>query len=166
MADDASATAEAIDFAVIAYRDEGAWVLVGVPAEQVATFESLLAALRRYPGETGMLGFVSVDEDFFILVRVQGQRVRVVLSDVTAADEWSLAREIAEELDIDLDDIDEDNPEPGGDLSLFADLGLDAMALAAICDDYDSFPDELLDDIAEQLGFAEDFREAADAVAG
>jgi len=164
MPDEAAAEADAIDFAVAAYRDGGEWVLVGLPAEQVVTLASLLQTLRRFPGETGMLGFVSVDEDFFVLVRVLGQRVRMVLSDVTAAEDWTLAREIAEELDIDLDEVDEDNPEPAGDLSLFADLGLDAMTLAALCDDYDSFPDELLDDIADQLGFAEAFREAADAV--
>ena len=109
---------------------------------------------------------MSVDEDFFVLVRVAGAHARFLLSDVTAAEDWPLARQVVEELGIDLDDLDPNNPEPAGDLSLFADLGLDARQLAAICDDVDAFPDELLDDIATELGFADAFREAADAIAG
>jgi putative tRNA adenosine deaminase-associated protein len=162
---DPAASTDAIDFAVAAYREEGEWVVVGLPAEQVGSLEEMLRSLRRFPGESGVLGLVSVDEDFFLLLRVAGARVRLVLSDVTAADEWPIAREVAEELGIDLDETD-DAPEPAGDLGLFADFGLDAMRLAAICDDVDSFPDELLDDIAGELGFAPAFREASEAVAG
>ena len=35
---------------------------------------------------------VAVDEDFFVLVRVAGPATRVLLSDVTAAEEWELAQ--------------------------------------------------------------------------
>ena len=37
------------------------------------------------------MGLVAVDEDFFVVVRVAGGSTRVLLSDVTAADEWELA---------------------------------------------------------------------------
>jgi putative tRNA adenosine deaminase-associated protein len=166
VSDEIESNADAIDFAVAAYREEGEWILTGLQAERAGSLDDLLKSLRRFPGETGILGFVSVDEDFFVLVRVAGAHARLLLSDVTAAEEWPLARQVVEELGIDLDDLDPDNPEPAGDLSLFADLGLDARHLAAICDDVDAFPDELLDDIATELGFADAFREAADAVAG
>jgi putative tRNA adenosine deaminase-associated protein len=166
VSDELESNTDAIDFAVAAYRDDGEWVVTGLPAEGVGNLEELLTSLRRFPGETGILGFVSVDEDFFLLVRVAGARARLLLSDVTAADDWPLARQVVEELGIDLDELDPDNPEPAGDLGLFADLGLDPRQLAAICDDVDAFPDELLDDIATELGFADAFREAADAVAG
>ena len=54
---------------------------------------------------------VSVDEDFFVLVRVKGSTTRVLLSDVTAAEEWELARSVVEFLGLPPPEEDEE-PEP------------------------------------------------------
>ena len=43
------------------------------------------------PGDGGAVGLVAVDEDFFLIIRVAGPTTRVLLSDITAADEWELA---------------------------------------------------------------------------
>ena len=43
------------------------------------------------------------------------------------------------------------------------DLGLAAMELGALCDDLDLYPDELLGDIANRLGFGRQFDELLDA---
>jgi putative tRNA adenosine deaminase-associated protein len=57
-----------------------------------------------------------------------------------------------EHLDLPLPDDDEDQ-EPAGDLAIVADLGLPAMDMGALLDDYDLYPDEMLSEIAGRLGF-------------
>ena len=90
--------------------------------------------LRRWPGDFGSLALVSIDEDFFVLARVAVPHVRLLLSDVTAATEWPLARSVLETLELDMPDEDDDQ-EPAGDLGIVADLGLPAMDMGALLDD-------------------------------
>ena len=122
-----------------------------------------MSALRRYPGEAGVIGMVSVDEDFFILLRVTGSHTRLLLSDITAATEWPLAKQVLDELDLPLAE-DEDEQVPAGDLAIVADLGVSAMDLGALLDDVDLYPEEMLEEIAEGLGFGDQFREAIEAI--
>lgn len=158
MADQADAFAEGIDFAVVAYREEGIWQVEEIAVEEIEDVESLAGQLRRYPGDGGSLGMVSVDEDFFVLVKVAGASTRVLLSDVTAATDWPIARSALQVLDIPVPD-DEDDQEPAGDMSILADLGLSAMDMAALLDDLDLYPDEMLGDIAARVGFGARFDE-------
>jgi putative tRNA adenosine deaminase-associated protein len=95
---------------------------------------------------------VSIDEDFFLLVRVLGAQTRMLLSDVTAATDWPIARSVVDRLELPLPD-DEEDPEPAGDLGIVADLGLGAMDMGALLDDVELYPDEMLSDIAAKLGF-------------
>ena len=141
-----------VDFALVAYREEGAWQLQEVPPERADDLETFAAEMRRWPGDFGCLGLVSVDEDFFVLVRVTGAQVRVLLSDVTAATDWPLARSALRLLDLPVPD-DDDDPVPGGDPAIVADLGLPARDMGALLDDLDSYPDETLGEIAHRLGF-------------
>jgi putative tRNA adenosine deaminase-associated protein len=143
---------EGVDFALVAYREENVWRIEEVPEDRLHDLDSFAAELRRWPGDFGSLGMVSIDEDFFVLVRVAGQTTRVLLSDVTAATEWPIARSVVEELEIPMPD-DEDEQLPAGDLGIVADLGLPAMDMGALLDDYDLYPDEILGDIAHRLGF-------------
>jgi putative tRNA adenosine deaminase-associated protein len=143
---------EGVDFALVAYREENVWRIEEVPEDRLHDLESFTAELRRWPGDFGSLGMVSIDEDFFVLVRVAGQTTRVLLSDVTAATEWPIARSVVEELEIPMPD-DEDEQLPAGDLGIVEDLGLPAMDMGALLDDYDLYPDEILGDIAHRLGF-------------
>jgi putative tRNA adenosine deaminase-associated protein len=158
MSDQSEAFAEGIDFAVVAYREEGVWQVEQIAVEKVGDIDALAAELRRWPGDGGALGMVSVDEDFFVLVRVTGARTKVLLSDVTAATDWPIARSAVEFLEIPLPD-DEDDQEPAGDLGILADLGMSAMDLGALVDDYDLYPDEMLGDIAARIGFGQLFDE-------
>jgi putative tRNA adenosine deaminase-associated protein len=107
---------------------------------------------------------VSVDEDFFLLIRVTGNQVRLLLSDVGAATESPLAVAVLDHLELPHPDDDDDQIQPAGDLALVADLGLPAMELGALCDDLDLYPDEVLGDIARRLGFGREFEEALDLV--
>jgi putative tRNA adenosine deaminase-associated protein len=159
MADQSEAFAEGIDFAVVAYREEGVWQVEQIADEKIHDIDSLATELRRWPGDGGCLGMVSVDEDFFILVRVTGASTIVLLSDVTAATDWPIARSAVEFLGIPLPD-DEDEQVPAGDLGILADLGLGAMDMGALLDDFELYPDEMLGDIAAKVGFGAQFDEA------
>jgi len=143
---------EGVDFALVAYREENVWHLDEISEDRLHDVDSFAAELRRYSGDFGSLGLASIDEDFFVLVRVAGDRTRVLLSDVTAATEWPIARSVVERLDIPMPD-DEDEQLPAGDLGIVADLGIPAMDMGALLDDYDLYPDELLGEVAHKLGF-------------
>ncbi len=160
---DAEATA-AIDFAVAANRDEGEWTVSALPPRAATELDVLVRALGQLPSDVGTIGMVSVDEDFFLLARVSGAQVRLLLSDVGAATESPLARAVVEHLELPPPDDDDDQMQPAGDLAILADLGLSAMELGAMCDDSELYPDELLADIAARIGFGDAFDELLDTV--
>jgi putative tRNA adenosine deaminase-associated protein len=155
------------DFAVVVYREEGQWLVSTLPDNTADDLERLVNVIRQQPGDSGSIGLVSVAEDFFVAVRVLGDDERLLLSDVTAAQEWPLAREVLDWLDLPMPDEDElEQVHPAGDLALFADLGLPPMEVAMICEDEDLYPDEMLSSIASRLGFGDEFSHTLDQVLG
>jgi putative tRNA adenosine deaminase-associated protein len=146
---------EGIDFALAAYRQDGAWRLAELADTACESVETLAHGLRRLPGEAGAIGMVAIDEDFFVMVRVAGSATRVLLSDVSAATEWELARSAVEFLGLVPEDDDEQ--EPAGDLDLVGDLGMHAIDMGVLLDDVELYPDEMLSDIARRLGFGPEF---------
>jgi putative tRNA adenosine deaminase-associated protein len=156
MSGELEANADGVDFALVAYREEGVWQLETLDDLVAADLDELAVELRRYPGDGGSLGLVSIDEDFFLMVRVLGPEVRLLLSDVTAATDWPIARAVVEHLELPLPD-DEEDQEPAGDLAIVADLGIGAMDMGALLDDFDLYPDEMLSDIASRLGFGRQY---------
>jgi putative tRNA adenosine deaminase-associated protein len=151
------------DFAVVVYRGEDAWEASALPARVGEDLDDLIAAIRQQSGGGGAIGLVSVEDDFFVAVRVDGENVRLLLSDVTAAGESPIAGEVLEALDLPMPSADDERVQPAGDLAIFADLGMTAMELGALCDDLDLYPDQMLASIASRLGFGEPFRRALDA---
>jgi putative tRNA adenosine deaminase-associated protein len=83
----------------------------------------------------------------------------VLLSDVTAADEWELAASAIDFLGLPPPE-DEDEQVPAGDLDLLGDLGMQAMDMGVLVDDFDLYPDEMLSEVARRLGFGPLFDEA------
>jgi putative tRNA adenosine deaminase-associated protein len=150
---------EGVDFAVAAYREEGVWQVVELVHDVLRDVPALSGALRRFPGDGGALGMVAIDEDFFVIVRVAGPQVRILLSDITAAEEWELASSAVAELGLP-EPEDEDEEAPAGDLDILGDLGMGAMDMAVLLDDLDLYPDEMLSDNARKLGFGPLFDEA------
>ena len=47
--------------------------------------------------------------------------------------------------------------QPAGDLDIFADLGVAAMEVSAVCGDLELYPDEMLAQIASRIGFGPQF---------
>jgi putative tRNA adenosine deaminase-associated protein len=150
---------DGVDFALAAFHDDGEWQVQEIASPAYDSVDSLAHALRRLPGDSGAFGMVAVDEDFFVLVRVAGSTTRVLLSDVTAAEEWELAQSAVDFLGLPPAD-DEDEQVPAGDLDLLGDLGMHAMDMGVLLDDVDLFPDEMLSDIARRVGFGELFDDA------
>ena len=150
---------EAVDFALAAFREQGVWTVQELAHDVIDDVDTLSHALRRFPGDGGAVGLVAVDEDFFVIVRVAGATTRVLLSDITAADEWELASSVVDFLGLP-QPKDEDEQVPAGDLDLLGDLGMHAMDMGVLLDDVDFYPDEMLSDIARRLGFGELFDDA------
>ncbi len=145
-----------VDFVVAAYRDEGGWQLAEIDVALAEDIDELLAVLRRFPSESGVLGLVSVSDEFFVIARVVGSAVRLLLSDVTAVTDWALASGVADLLDLP-DPEDDDRPQPAGDLGIVSDLGMQAIELGILCDDHEMYPEDVLVDIARRIGFGDDF---------
>jgi putative tRNA adenosine deaminase-associated protein len=155
----------AVDFAVVAVRDGARWSADRLPPRAASDLPALLAALRAQSPEGTSLALVSYGDDFFVLARADGGRVRLLLSDATAAAEWPVAEQVLDELGIPVPDDDDELEEvaPAGDLALLADLGVPAMDLGEICADLEAYPDETLGTIASRLGFGTEFEAAVEA---
>jgi putative tRNA adenosine deaminase-associated protein len=155
------------DFAVVVYREDETWDAEVLPASFAENLDSLIRALKQQPSLGGTIGLAAVGDDFFVALRVIGSQVSVFLSDLTASVDWPLARQVLEYLDIPIpDDEDLDQVLPVGDLSIFADLGIDEMDLGALAGDLDLFPDEVLASIARRLGFGPAMERALDVAIG
>ena len=155
------------DFAVIVYREEDQWEADTLPSAVTADLDDFVQALRRQPSMGGTIGFAGVDDFFFVAVRVLGDEVAMFLSDLTAAADYPLARQVLEALDIPVPSDDElDQVLPAGDLSIFADLGLEEMELGAVAADLDLYPEDAVAGIAERLRFGEAVEQALDRALG
>jgi putative tRNA adenosine deaminase-associated protein len=151
-------TPEDVDVSMVFYREEGRWNVAALPARGSTTMDNLLDALRRFPGEGGVMGAVAVGDEFFVLVRESGQGRRLMLSDGASTLDWSLADEAATLIGFDDDDPEE--YEPIGDVELLEDFGVNPDDIVAICQNEDLYPDEQLGAIAERLGFADQWQAA------
>jgi putative tRNA adenosine deaminase-associated protein len=151
-------------YAVLASREQGLWQVGPLPDAVTDDLDVLIAAVRQQPGD-GAFALVDVADEFFVVVRVQQGRVRLLLSDVTASAEWDLATQVVDRLGVDIPRAAAlEHVVPVGDLALFDDLGLDGMELAALLSDVDAYADELLSALARRLGFANAYERVVDAL--
>ncbi|MEV5412056.1 tRNA adenosine deaminase-associated protein [Thermopolyspora sp. NPDC052614] len=173
--DDDLEDAEPLDFAIVVYREDDEWEADMLPLALTSNLDRLIHALRQQPSMSGTIGLVDVGDEFFVALRVFGDRVSVFLSDITAAWDWPLAEQVLDHLEIPVPDeeeldaiLNEDKGMvlPAGDLSIFADLGMDEMELLALSGDRELLPDEVLSSIAARLGFSQPYERAVDAAIG
>ena len=151
-----------IDFVIAAYREDGQSLVQALSNDLANDLEDLIVQLRRLPGDAGAIGYVSLVEEVFVIVRVRGRHVQVLLSDGGAAADWPIARDVADFLDAEIPDPDED-AEPMGDLGILSDLGLSDFDLGAIIDNLDLSSDQMLIEIADKLKIGPQFRKVAEA---
>jgi putative tRNA adenosine deaminase-associated protein len=155
-----------IDFVIAGYREDGQPMVQALAKDLANDLEELILQLRRLPGDAGALGFVSLVEEVFVLVRVRGQHVQVLLNDATAAADWPIAHDVADLLDEDIPDSDDDDEaEPMGDLGIVADLGMSEFDLGALLEDLDLGSDQMLIEIADKINLNPQFRRVAEAAA-
>lgn len=155
-----------IDFVIAGYREDGQPMVQALAKDLANDLEELILQLRRLPGDAGALGFVSLVEEVFVLVRVRGQHVQVLLNDATAAADWPIAHDVADLLDEDIPDSDDDDEaEPMGDLGIVADLGMSEFDLSALLEDLDLGSDQMLIEIADKINLNPQFRRVAEAAA-
>jgi putative tRNA adenosine deaminase-associated protein len=155
-----------VDFALVAFREDGQWQVGELPSRAAEDLDQLLAAVRQQPSEGVTLAFCSYGDDFFLAARPHGPSVQLLLSDVTAVGEWPIAQQVVDALEEGGGDSTPDDLEtvqPAGDLDIFADLGVSAMEVAAVCSDLELYPDEMLAQMAARIGFGPQFDQAVDA---
>ena len=160
------AAEDEIDFVLAAYREDGQPYVQSLGKDLANDLDELIVQLRRLPGDAGALGFVSLVEEVFVITRVRGQHVQVLLSDAAAASDWPIARDVADYLGEEPVDEDEEEAEPIGDLGIVADLGLSDFDMGAIIDNLDLSSVDMLIEIADKIKLSPQFRKAAEAAVG
>ena len=156
-----------IDFVLAAYREDGQPYVQSLSKDLANDLEELIVQLRRLPGDAGALGFVSLVEEVFVITRVRGQHVQVLLSDTAAASDWPIARDVVDYLGEEaLEDEEEEEGDPIGDLGIVADLGLSDFDMSAIIDNLDLSSVEMLTQIADKIKLNPQFRKAVEAAVG
>ena len=143
------------DFGVIAWRDESRWNVSQLTDtdELGSIMDQLISKSRQFGGAVALL---AVAEDFFIVAREIGSEMKMMISDATFALESDLAVDLLEMMDLPFPEED-DESQPGGDVDLLTDLGLNEMELEAIASDDQLYPDEAIEAIAKRLGFGDEF---------
>ena len=144
------------DFAIEAWHEDGRWSISSLPDPDDLTH--IIDRLKKQQTNGGAVALITIDDEFFLAIRVLGTHVKFFISDVSCAIDYEVAAEFLELADLDQPD-EEDEPLPAGDLDIFSDLGLHSMELSTLCDDADLFPDEQIEAIANRLGFSEQLTE-------
>ena len=159
------AAEDEIDYVLAAYREDGQLHVQALDDELANDLDGLIDQLRRLPGDAGALGFVSLVDEVFVILRVRGQHVQAILSDSAAAGDFPIAHDVLDFLgeDVDLDQFDDEDGEPVGDLEMLADLGLSEFDLSRIVDDLDLGSDQMLGAIADRININPDFSRATQA---
>lgn len=152
------------DFAVTVARVGASWE-VRTFQDDYSSTSTAVAAVRNLRAEEAAFALLSVEDDYFVIVRPTPQGVRYVLSDATAAVEDDFAADILDEMDVEIPDIDPEEldgiePWAEGDFDILADLGLSEEVLLVICGETDWWASEQLQRIAEELGFEEELARA------
>jgi len=145
-----------LDVAVAAWHEDGRWTLGMLP--DPTDIAQIITSLKSQQTNGGAIALISIDEEFFILIRVLGSHISLFLSDATCAFDYPVAEELLEIADLPMPEEDDD-ASPIGHIEILADLGMSGMEILALCDDAELFPDEQLEAIANRLGFGDQFAE-------
>ena len=146
------------DIGVIAWHEDGRWSVAELETDDLT---EIIDRLKGQHTNGGAVALLSVNEDFFIVARALGTNLQMMISDVTYALEDDLAADLVDVLDLPFPEED-DESQPGGDIDLLVNLGVNVMEIEALASDPELFPDEAVSAIAHRLGFGEQFDELYD----
>ncbi|AEX77901.1 tRNA adenosine deaminase-associated protein [Corynebacterium diphtheriae] len=146
------------NFAVTVARVNATWQ-VRAFNDDYSSLKRSIDAVRTLRAEGVAFAMLSIEDDYFVLVRPTPQGVKLLISDATAATEDDFAADILDELDADQPDP-EDTPYAEGDFDILADLGLSEQIMSIITDETDWWASEQLQRIAEELGFDDELEQA------
>jgi len=147
------------DFGVLAWREDDVWRASRLTITR--DLGSIMDQLKAQQGDAGSIALIAIDEEFFIIARSTGRTMQMMLSDVTYAVEYEIAADLIDALDLPFPE-DDDDPQPGGDIDLLADFGINAMDLEIMSDDLEMYPEEQITSLAHRLGFGEQFDQLYD----
>jgi putative tRNA adenosine deaminase-associated protein len=150
-------------FGIAVVREEGKWRCAPMKSAALTSLSAAETELRELRSAGAVFGLLDVDDEFFVIVRPAPAGARLFLSDATAALEYDIAAEVLEKLDadIELDDLEDEDPFEEGDLGVLADVGLPEAVLSVILAD-DDYADEQLARIAQEMGFADELSAVVD----
>lgn len=154
-------------FAVAVTMGERGWRVTSLSDEATDSLADAAQALRDLRAEGATFGMLSIDDDYFIVLRPGIGSLRVLLSDATAAVTDDIAADVFDELDLDIPDIEDDELDDvdawaEGDMDILSDLGVSEDVLESICEDQSLWASEQILAIAEELGCAEQLARVAD----
>ena len=155
--------------ATVLVRTGGDWTARELDLRGMDDVDSVADAVRDAVGADGpAVMFVEEDDEYFVALRLDDVDAdpRVFLSDVRAVDTSELAAmlygEGEDEVDLDEED-DEDAPpldgDPGGDDTVFADLGTPASELRALCKAKGMLPSDVIATLCERAGCSDVWEE-------
>lgn len=150
-------------FGVAVVREDGKWRCSPLNRSALTSLTAAETELRELRSAGAVFGLLDVDDEFFVIVRPAPSGTRLFLSDATAALDYDIAQQVLEKLDadVDLDDLEDEDPFEEGDLAVLSDVGLSEGVLSIILDD-DEYADEQLSRIAQEMGFGDELSAVLD----
>jgi putative tRNA adenosine deaminase-associated protein len=148
-------------FAVAAIREDGRWRCTAIDPSAMRGLDAAITELRKIGSTGAVVGMLTIDDYFFLLLRPGPGGVSFLLSDAGAALDYDIAADVLDVLRVEPPEED-DEPWPQGSLDILADLGLPEPELRVIIGEVDLYPDEQLQMIAQRCGFGDDFADLVD----
>lgn len=142
-------TNEDLSFSVTVTAENGAWKVAEYD-DKFRDINDAVKAVRALRAEGPAFAMLCVEDDYFLIVRPTPGRVKLLLSDATAAIEDDFAASALDLINADIPDDDE--PYAEGDFDIFEDLGVSEQVMSVIVDDLDAWPSEQLQQLADELG--------------
>lgn len=149
-------------FAALVARRGDTWTGSELDVEEYEDLDGVVDAIRdEADGDLALL-FVEQGDEYFLVVRVDGDRdARTFISDVRAIDTFPLAAMIMED-EVPIvrpDDDDEDSPrpeaQPAGDPTVLVDFGFSEDQLLELCAEEGRLPADVITIVCEKAGCAD-----------
>lgn len=147
-------------FAALMHRSADGWQGEEMVLDEIEDLDAVVDAVRDRSDGLALL-FVEEDDEYFALVRVDGDRdARTFISDVRAIDSFPIAARIMEdEVPIAVTEDDEDSAPPAttpaGDPTIVEDFGISSEDLIELCGEEGLLPADVITAICAKAGCAD-----------